>query len=80
MAKNTLNECKHQNKILDFNFGEDIYYYCPDCFYELLYTKEKIEKAWKSELGPLKKIATARKGIFHYLMKLEERKIVEQLH
>ena len=69
-------ECNHPNKIFDFAFGEETYYYCSDCSYELLYTKDELEKAWYSELGPLKKIATARKGVLHFLMKLDERKIM----
>ena len=71
-------KCNHQNKTLDFTLGEEIYYYCSDCSHELLYLHNKLEKAWYSELGPLRKIATARKGVLHFLMKLNERKIMRK--
>ncbi|MHA1894991.1 MAG: hypothetical protein ACTSX4_10850 [Candidatus Helarchaeota archaeon] len=78
MSYKELNECNHEQKKFDFNLGQEQYFFCPDCSHELLYVRENLEKAWKSELGLLRKISTARKGVFHFLMKLEERKIVEK--
>ncbi len=78
MSKNIFDECLHENKEFDFNLGEETYYYCSECLYELLYINTILEKAWKSELGLIRKVATARKGVFHFLMKLEERKIMNK--
>ena len=71
-------KCSHEKKEFDFSLGEEQYYYCQDCQHELLFVNKKLEKAWKSELGPIRKVATARKGVFHFLMKLQERKIIEK--